>query len=167
MNRDNIILIGMPASGKSTVGLILAKVLGYDFVDTDILIQNQEKLRLDEIIEKRGRDEFLDIECGVCKSLDISRTVIATGGSAVYRDSGMRHLKELGTVVYLRIDADRLRARLQDMKEREVVLRNGQSLDDLYGERSALYEMYADVIADEGELNLEQTVAEVKRLIKP
>ena len=162
---NNIILIGMPASGKSTVGVILAKMLGSDFVDTDILIQRQEGARLEDIINAGGTEAFLDIECDVCCSLDVSNTVIATGGSVVYRDRAMHHLKSIGKVVYLRVDIDLLNNRLSDMKQRGVVLKAGQSLLDLFQERTALYELYADLTVDEKDLSLEETVHLVKELI--
>ena len=158
---NNIILIGMPASGKSTVGVILAKTLGYDFVDTDILIQNREKARLDEIISDKGIEAFLKIECDVCCDLNVSSTVIATGGSVVYEEKAMNHLKLLGTIIYLKVDVDVLGARLSDMRRRGVALKEGQTLEDLFQERRALYEKYADVIIDESAMSLEETVAYV------
>ena len=158
---NNIILIGMPASGKSTVGVILAKTLGYDFVDTDILIQNREKARLDEIISDKGIEAFLKIECDVCCDLNVSSTVIATGGSVVYEEKAMNHLKLLGTIIYLKVDVDVLGARLSDMRRRGVALKEGQTLEDLFQERRALYEKFADVIIDENVMSLEETVAHV------
>ena len=162
MRANNIILIGMPASGKSTVGVILAKMLGLDFIDTDILIQRQEGARLEDIIDTRGIEVFLDIESDVCCSLNVSNTVIATGGSVVYRDRAMSHLKSIGKVVYLQVGIDLLESRLSDMKERGVVLKNGQTLLDLFTERTALYEHYADLTVDENDLSLEETVHLVK-----
>lgn len=155
---NNVILIGMPASGKSTVGVILAKILGYGFVDTDLLLQQREKQRLADIIRTRGVDRFLDAEGEVCRSLALSHTVIATGGSVIYRQEAMEHLRDLGTVVYLRVGLDRLEQRLSDMRQRGVALKEGQSLADLFRERTALYEKYAHSTVDEADLSLEETV---------
>ena len=157
----NIILIGMPASGKSTVGVILAKLLGYDFIDTDLLIQRQTGLRLSEIIQTQGLDAFLAAEEAACLSLYADHSVIATGGSVIYSDAAMRHLKGLGTVVYLSIDFKALQSRLHDVRGRGVVLRPGQSLVDLYGERVPLYRDYADITVQEGDGSLEETVQAV------
>lgn len=154
----NIILIGMPASGKSTVGVVLAKLLGYDFVDTDLLIQRQTGLRLSEIIQTQGLDAFLAAEEAACLSLRVDHSVIATGGSVIYSDAAMRHLKGLGTVVYLSVDFKTLQTRLHDVRGRGVVLRPGQSLADLYAERVPLYRRYADVTIPEGNGSLEETV---------
>ena len=158
MGTGNIILTGMPASGKSTIGVVLAKVLGYDFLDTDILIQKTEHARLEEIIEEKGIEGFLEAECNVCLKLDVSESVIATGGSVVYREKAMRHLKDIGTIVYLKTGAEALKSRLSDMKQRGVVLKEGQSLEDLLAERAGLYEKYADLVIDEGSMGLEETL---------
>lgn len=159
MSRDNVILIGMPASGKSTVGVVLAKLLGYGFVDTDILIQVREGARLSDIISRVGVERFLQIEGEVCCALDVSRSVIATGGSVVYGDDAMRHLGEMGEVLYLKVGVEALQSRLSDMMSRGVALREGQSLRELYDERRSLYEGYADYVIDEEGLSLEETVA--------
>ena len=143
--NDNIILIGMPASGKSTIGVVLAKVLGMDFVDTDLLIQEQAGKTLEEIIGEKGRNEFLDLEEMVCKSVRQTNTVIATGGSVVYSQAAMAQFKRIGTVVYLKIDLDTLTFRLSNMKARGVILRDGQSMKELYEERVPLYEKYAEI----------------------
>ncbi|MCR5041779.1 MAG: shikimate kinase [Clostridia bacterium] len=154
---SNIILIGMPASGKSTVGVVLAKILGMDFVDTDLLIQSRSGERLEKIIERVGVDGFLDFERDVCLAMEAENTVVATGGSVVYREETMLRFKRLGTVVYLKVSLDELGRRLSDMKARGVALKNGQTLAELYGERTVLYEKYADVTIDEKGLTLEQT----------
>ena len=161
MQSNNIILIGMPASGKSTIGVILAKMLGYAFIDTDLIIQSQEKAKLQTIIKDKGINEFLDIESDVCCSLNVTNTVIATGGSVVYKERSMSHLKRQGTIIYLKVDIDTLNHRLSDMKQRGVVLKDGQSLADLYLERTALYEKYADVIIEEKHMSLEETAVYV------
>ncbi len=163
---DNIILIGMPGVGKSTAGVILAKVMGYDFVDSDLLIQQREGRLLAQIIEEDGVDGFLAIEESVNASIDMEKCVIATGGSAVYSDKAMNHLKKIGKVVYLRLGYNELKRRLDDIKQRGVVLREGQTLEDLNFERSLLYEMYADIIIDEGNHNIEETVKEIVEKLK-
>ena len=143
MEKNNIVLIGMPASGKSTVGVILAKILGMDFVDTDILIQKINGQRLNEIIDTQGVDAFLDIEEKDLLSLNISNTVIATGGRAIYSKKGMESLKKTSKAVYLKVSKQEIFARLKDIKERGVVLIDDQSMDDMYLERTKLYEKYA------------------------
>lgn len=156
--KDNIILIGMPGVGKSTVGVILAKVMGYQFVDADLLIQQQEGKLLREIIEEVGTDGFIQVENRVNASIQCEKTIIATGGSVVYGKEAMEHLKEIGTVVYLEVPFSTLEKRLSDIKGRGVVLKDGQTLYDLYMERTPLYESYADVRVSEEGLNVEQTV---------
>ncbi len=158
MQHNNIILIGMPGVGKSTIGVILAKLLGYQFVDADLLIQQQEKKLLKDIINERGTDGFIEVENRVNAGIVAEHTVIATGGSVVYGKEAMRHLKEIGTVVYLEVSYDTIKKRLADIKGRGVVLRENQSLLDLYKERTPLYEKYADVKVTEEHLNVEQTI---------
>lgn len=161
MKKDNIVLIGMPGVGKSTVGVILAKVLGYQFLDTDLLIQHEEGLLLCEIIEKRGVDGFLAVENRVNASIAAERTVIATGGSAVYGREAMEHLCGLGTVLYLEAPYEVLGKRLADIRGRGVVLKEGQSLRDLYLERTPLYEAYADLRVGGECASVEQTVTNI------
>lgn len=146
---NNIILIGMPSCGKSTVGVLLAKNLGYRFIDTDLAIQEHHGKLLHEIIAERGIEGFLQLENEVCAALEASRTVISTGGSAVYGKEAMAHLKSIGTVIYLKISYETLTARLGDYVHRGVILHEGYTLKDLYRERTALYEAYADHIVDE------------------
>ncbi|MBR4759238.1 MAG: shikimate kinase [Lachnospiraceae bacterium] len=161
--RDNVILIGMPASGKSTVGVILAKILGLDFVDTDIVIQQREGARLQEIIESRGIDGFLQCEEAAVLGLAVSNTVVATGGSVVYSDAAMKHLAAGGSVVYLKVGFEDLKKRLKDIKERGVVLRPDESIETMYKTRTALYEKYADLtVAEEGS-SIEDTVQAVMK----
>ena len=164
--KDNLILIGMPASGKSTVGVILAKVIGYDFIDSDLLIQRREGMRLSEIIAEKGIDGFLKVENRVNASIEASRSVIATGGSAVYGEEAMRHLRDLGAVIYLQVDYETIRKRLHNIRQRGVVLREGQTLEDLYRERCGLYEKYADLIVREGSGEIEEVVARIIRTVR-
>ena len=160
---SNLILIGMPASGKSTAGVVLAKRLGYSFLDTDLLIQRREGSRLHEIIADRGIDGFLACEEAACLSIQAERTVIATGGSVVYSEAAMAHLKSLGSVVYLEVELETLTGRLKDIRDRGVVLRPGQTLAELYAERVILYEKYADLTVSEAGGTLEDTVTGVYR----
>lgn len=155
---DNLVLIGMPTSGKSTVGIILAKALGYEFVDIDLLIQKREGKKLAQIMAERGVDGFLALEEEVTCSLDCMRTVIAPGGSVVYGEKGMEHLRSLGKVVYLQMDLDMLTERLHDARNRGVALREGQTLEALYNERVPLYEKYADITVNESGHALEDMV---------
>ena len=159
--RDNIVLIGMPGVGKSTVGVILAKVLGYKFLDADLVIQEQEGKLLREIIEEVGTEGFIEVENRVNASLMCNKTIIATGGSVIYGKEAMEHLKEIGTVVYLEVSFPTLEKRLSDIKGRGVVLKEGQTLYDLYKERTPLYEKYADVRVLEEGLNVEETVEQL------
>jgi shikimate kinase len=159
--KENVVLIGMPGVGKSTLGVVLAKELGYEFVDADLLIQKQENRLLKEIIAEDGVDGFLKIENDVNAHINTRKTVIATGGSVIYGAEAMEHLKEIGTVVYLKLDYDTLDSRLGSLNARGVVLRDGQTLKTLYEERVPLYEKYSDVIVDEGGLDLEETLKKV------
>lgn len=147
--KSNIVMIGMPAAGKSTVGVILAKRLGYSFVDVDLVIQAQTGKLLKEIIAEEGDDGFLRIEEEVNASLDVNRSVIAPGGSVIYGAKAMEHLREIGTVVYLKLTYEDLEKRLGNLKDRGVVLKDGMTLRDLYKERSTYYEKYAEVTIDE------------------
>lgn len=156
--KTNIVLIGMPGVGKSTIGVILAKVLGYSFLDADLLIQEQEGKLLREIIEEKGTDGFIEVENRVNASIRAGRAIIATGGSVVYGKEAMEHLKEIGRVVYLKVSYAILEKRLADIKGRGVVLKEGQTLETLFEERSKLYEQYADIEVSEEGLDVEQTV---------
>ena len=154
----NIILIGMPTAGKSTVGVIAAKILGMDFVDTDILIQQKKGKRLSTIIEEDGADAFLKCEEETLLSLDACNCVIATGGSAIYSEKAMAHLGKEAVIVYLKVDKNELNRRLKDVKGRGVVLRESESIDDMFETRVKLYERYADITVSEEGLTLEETV---------
>ena len=158
MDKNNIVLIGMPGVGKSTVGVILAKVLGYQFLDADLLIQQQEGRLLKDIIAEAGTDGFIEVENRVNAGIECSNTIIATGGSVVYGQEAMEHLREIGTVVYLEVPYAIIEKRLSDIKGRGVVLKDGQTLYDLFMERTPLYEKYADLRVSEEGMNVEQTV---------
>ena len=162
--KTNIVLIGMPGVGKSTIGVILAKMLGYQFLDADLLIQEQEGKLLREIIEEKGTEGFIQVENRVNASIEAKRAIIATGGSVVYGKEAMEHLKEIGTVVYLKGSYAVLEKRLADIKGRGVVLKEGQTLKTLFEERSKLYEQYADMEVSEEGLNVEQTVEKLVEL---
>ena len=140
-----IALIGMPAVGKSTVGVLLAKQLGYEFLDTDILIQTQENMTLPQIIKKKGLKGFLDIEACHLLGLGGKRRVISTGGSVIYREQAMRHLKRIATVVYLHADLPTLLTRLSDIEGRGVAIDPSSSIDKLYKERIPLYDKFCDI----------------------
>ena len=142
---DNIILIGMPGSGKSTVGVLLAKMMGYGFVDTDLLIQHFEGKKLYEILRDKGNDYFSEIENKIISGVQARQTVIATGGSAVFGREAMEHLSSIGTVVYLKVSLRELRRRVKNFSTRGIMMKNGQTLDDIFTERSPLYEKYADI----------------------
>ena len=149
--KKHVILIGMPACGKSTVGVLAAKTLGYRFVDSDLVIQETEGRRLHRIIREEGQAGFLAIEERINLTLgrDEVPSVIATGGSAVYSKAAMTHFKSVGTVVYLRLSFETVQKRLGNFTHRGVVMPEGYTLRDLYDERCALYEAYADIIVDE------------------
>ncbi|ACL74757.1 shikimate kinase [Ruminiclostridium cellulolyticum] len=154
----NIILIGMPSAGKSTVGVIVAKHRGMSFVDTDVLIQTTQGRLLQEILNNDGTDAFLKIEESSVLSLNCSDTVIATGGSAVYSEKAMDYLKRTGTVIYLYVDMETVNKRLKNLKTRGVVLGPGESLEYIYSKRQPLYEKYADIIIDCSETTIDSTV---------
>lgn len=161
MKKENIVLIGMPGVGKSTVGVILAKVLGYQFIDADLVIQEQEGRLLREIIAQEGTDGFIQVENRVNASINAHHAIIATGGSVVYGKEAMEHLGSIGTVIYLEVAYPELEKRLEDIRGRGVVLREGQTLRDLYEERTPLYEKYADIQICETGLDVEQTVQQI------
>lgn len=163
---DNITLIGMPGVGKSTLGVVLAKILGYDFLDSDLLIQKAEKQRLSQILARTGPEGFKQIENRVNASIEADRTVIATGGSVVYCPEAMEHLRSISTVVYLELPLEQLSKRLGNLRGRGVVFEKGQSLQDLYEERTPLYEYYADLTIREEGKDLEETLQEVLKSLR-
>lgn len=166
MQNNNITLIGMPGAGKSTVGIVLAKILGMEFIDSDLLIQKREKKLLWQIIEEQGLDGFNAVEEAVNSSIMAENTIIATGGSAVYSEKAMRHFQQIGTVVYLKVSCSELKKRLGDLKNRGVSMKEGQSLDDLYEERCPLYEKYADIIIDLDSMDIRQAAEEIAEGVK-
>jgi shikimate kinase len=158
---NNVILIGMPGVGKSTVGVVLAKKLGFYFTDSDLVIQQKTGKLLYQLIEERGEAGFLALENEVNASLRRKRHVIATGGSAVYGKQAMRHLKKLGPVIYLKLPYEELAERLGDLRQRGVVLPEGFTLRDLYEERCPLYEKHADIIIDCSGKRIREVVDEI------
>lgn len=166
MKEDNIILIGMPGAGKSTLGVLLARAMNYRFMDTDLLIQEREGKLLCQIIEEEGLDGFIKIEGEVNAGIEAERTVIAPGGSAIYSEEAMRHFSEIGTIVYLHVPVTELSKRLGDLKRRGVVLKEGQDLNDLYEERRVYYERYAQVTVDVTKDETGEVLAELVQKLK-
>jgi shikimate kinase len=164
--RSNIILIGMPGSGKSTIGVLLAKLIGFDFVDTDILIQNATNRSLQDIVDKEGYLELRRIEGEVILKLNLGDHVIATGGSAVYSDRAMKHLKSKGVAVFLNVDLTTLKSRVRDYETRGLAKRPDQTVDDLFAERFALYRKYADITVACVGLTHEEVCARIVREMK-
>ena len=162
----NVILIGMPGSGKSTVGVLLAKRLGFSFVDVDIVIQEKEKRLLKEIIAQEGIDGFMAVENRINASLDADRSVIAPGGSVIYGKEAMEHLREISTIVYLKLSYEDVKKRLGNLVDRGVVLKDGMTLLDLYNERVPYYERYADITVDETGQTVGETVDYLRDLIE-
>lgn len=160
--KNNIILIGMPGCGKSTVGVVLAKNLGYRFVDVDLVIQEREGKLLSEIIDERGFDGFIKAEEEACLSVNCTNSVIATGGSAVYGAAAMKHFKQIGTVVYIKLSYEEIAERLGDLHKRGVAIHGDMTLLDLYNERTPLYEKYADIICESDGVVLRDMVALIK-----
>lgn len=159
--KKNIVLIGMPGAGKSTVGVVVAKRLGFRFVDSDLVIQETYGRLLHELIEEYGVEGFWKLENQVNASLDTEQTVIATGGSVCYEAQAMEHLGQIGTVVYLQLSYESLCDRLGDLTARGVTLKPGQTLTDLYQERVPLYEKYAHITVDCENRQLREVAAEV------
>lgn len=165
----NIVLIGMPGSGKSTIGVVLAKHLGYTFIDSDIVIQEKHKKLLCELIDEFGEEGFLKIENDVNKSLDVDRTVIATGGSAVYSEESMMHLKKSSIFVYLKVNNSELDSRVTDLKGRGVVTNGKETMQEIFEDRTRLYQRYADVTIDEDEfsaISVPKIVDEIEELVR-
>lgn len=164
--KKNLIFIGMPAVGKSTVGIVVAKRLGMGFIDTDLLIQDQEKKLLREIIEEVGQDGFLKIENQVNASVEAENSVISPGGSVIYCREAMEHYKKIGTIVYLKVSYQTIKRRIRNPKKRGVVLREGQTLRDLYYERVPYFEKYADITVCEDGCRIEETIKNVMKAVR-
>lgn len=158
---NNITLIGMPASGKSSIGKALAKKLDMDFVDVDDVIIDEYKLSLKEIIDKYGDDEFRRIEERINSELKLKNSVISPGGSVVYGKSAMKNLRNISTVIYLDLDYVALRNRIGDIRQRGVTLKEGQTLKDLYDERVPLYERYCDIVISCMKKNINNVIKDI------
>ncbi|MDF2941360.1 MAG: hypothetical protein K0S01_218 [Herbinix sp.] len=157
----NIVLIGMPGAGKSTVGVILAKVLGFHFIDSDLLIQEQEQCLLKDIIDRDGLEGLIAVEEQVNSDINTENSVIATGGSVIYGSHAMEHLRDIGIVVYIRLSYETIDDRLGNIKQRGVVFREGQTLLSLYEERCPLYEKYAHFIIEAEGLGMEEVMEKI------
>ncbi|MCI7180692.1 MAG: shikimate kinase [Schaedlerella sp.] len=166
MIKSNLVFIGMPAVGKSTVGVVVAKRLGKQFVDTDLLIQVQEGKLLREIIAEIGEEGFLGIENQVNRDLNVKNAVISPGGSVVYCEEAMKHFKEIGTIVYLKASYQTIKQRIKSPKKRGVVLKEGQTFRQLYDERVKLFEKYADITVCEDGYLIEQTIENVLNAVE-
>ncbi|MDX2493932.1 MAG: shikimate kinase [Desulfuromusa sp.] len=165
MERNNIILIGMPGAGKSTVGVILAKRIGFHFIDTDLLIQAQEKCRLQQIIDTQGLENFRKIEEQMLLNLHAQHSVIATGGSVIYSEPGLKALGKSGYLIYLQIALPDLQQRIVDMGQRGLVMSKGQTFEQLYQERTPLYEKFAAVTIACAEINADRVAAKIEKEI--
>ncbi len=165
MNKDNIVLIGMPTVGKSSIGVVLAKALGYRFIDSDIVIQEQEGKLLNEIIAERGTEGFLKLENDVNCGINTVNAVIATGGSAVYGKEAMKHFKEKGLIIYLEEECSVIIERLLDPKGRGVAVREGQTIEDLYMERRSLYEQYAEYTVNVNSREPDEVIDDIKAVL--
>ncbi|MBQ6670081.1 MAG: shikimate kinase [Firmicutes bacterium] len=164
--KTNIVLIGMPGSGKSTVGRILSKRTGMSQVDTDVLIERSENMKLQDIIDKNGLEHFAQIEEAVLLELDLKNYIVSTGGSAVYYPKAMEHLKESSTIVYLKTPLSKLLRNIRNMDSRGISVKPGQTFEDLYNERCPLYEKYADVTVSTEGLIPPSIAARIQELLK-
>jgi shikimate kinase len=162
----NVILIGMPGCGKSTIGVVLAKTLNHSFIDADLLIQDQTGKRLQEIIDTEGLARFGEIEEEVLSGIRCENTVVATGGSAIYYPAAMKHLKELGIVVYIRLSCEKVKKRLGNLETRGIAGAKDKTIDQLYAERIPYYEQYADFIVDCDEGTLAENMEKIAHQIE-
>ena len=162
---QNLILIGMPGCGKSTVGVVLAKALGMDFIDSDLVIQKVAGKRLSQIIDESGDAGFREVENRVNAQLQAENSIIATGGSVIYGEEAMHHLKSIGTVIYLKLSYASIEERLGDLHARGVTIQPGWTLRDLYNERCPMYEKWADVIVDCERMRLREVVGYISRTV--
>lgn len=161
MKKTNVVLIGMPGAGKSSVGVVLAKRLGFNFLDTDVLIQARQGRRLQEIIDTEGLATFQQIEEAALLSLDCRRTVIATGGSAIYSEAGMAALKAYGSIVFLDLPLEELTRRVRDMDTRGMVIDPGETFPDLFARRLPLYHRWTELTVDGRDKSVEELAAEI------
>ena len=164
--KTNVVLIGMPGSGKSTSGVLLAKSLGLSFLDTDLLIQQQAGALLQDLVDEEGFSGFIDIEETIVSRLEISKSVISTGGSVVYSEKAMSHFKDIGTVVYLEVSFPEITRRIQNISTRGIALKAGQNLEVLYNERLPLYRKHADITVYGDGKTIEELVTEIARYIQ-
>ena len=162
---DNIVLIGMPGAGKSSIGVLLAKRLGYQFVDTDLLMQGEAHSRLQQIITHHGLTAFKALEERVVCQLAPHRTVVATGGSVVYSEPAMAHLRQLGRVVYLDLPLDELQRRVRNMDSRGLVIDPGETFANLYARRTPLYRQYAELTISCGGSTQEEIAAAIEGVL--
>lgn len=161
--KNNIVLIGMPGAGKSTVGVLLAKALSYDFMDTDLTIQKNTGKKLYEIIKEQGMEKFLVIENDTLKNICVKQTIIATGGSAIFGEEAMAHLSEIATIVYIKLSCEEILRRVKNIKTRGIAMKEGKTLEDVYYERIPLYEKYAEITVECDEMTIEESVEAIVR----
>ena len=159
----NIVLIGMPGCGKSTCGVLVAKALCLNFADTDLVLQRNEGVPLQEIIRSKGDAYFAQAEEKAVCGISLKNAVIATGGSVVYSEKAMRHLKENAVVIYLKISFETMMKRIVNIESRGILLRNGETMEDMFRQRIALYEKYADSVIDCEDADIEKTVSDILR----
>lgn len=165
MNKNNVILIGMPGSGKSSLGVVLAKAMGYKFIDSDIVIQEEKGKLLSDIIDDLGADEFNVLEDEINSKINAERTVIATGGSAIYGEKAMKHFHDIGIVVYLKLPCDEIKRRLGDFAKRGISFKDGQTLSDLYNERNPLYLKEADIVVETMGQALNDSMDSIRKIL--
>lgn len=163
---SNIILIGMPGCGKSTIGVILAKTIGVGFIDTDLIIQQRENRLLQDIIDSDGIEFFLDCEAQAVKTVECNNTVIATGGSVVYREDAINHLKKNGKIFYLDVPLFEIKKRLNNISTRGIAAEKNDSIEDIYAERESLYKKYADEIIDLADCDIEEAIEKICKKIE-
>lgn len=166
---NNIVLIGMPGSGKSTLGVLLAKTLAYSFIDSDLLIQSQQNKKLYQIIEQKGLDYFIKAERDAILTINADNTVIATGGSAVLNEESMKHLSKMGIILYLEHPAYEIEKRIKNINTRGIVMRKNETISEIYAERVPLYQKYADITVNlessDTERSLEKILEKLDKII--
>ncbi|MDQ0887864.1 shikimate kinase [Paenibacillus sp. V4I9] len=157
----NIVLIGMSGAGKSTLGVLLAKALGMDFVDTDIVIQQHHGRLLQDIIDNDGVEKFMEIEERSVSELQLKNCIISTGGSVIYSEKAINNLKQDGLIIYLHVPYEEIQRRLINVTTRGIVIKKGNSLKDVYEERVPLYKKYSDTTLDCSNMDIEQCISEI------